>query len=156
MNQSLITCSGLLAMLMVAGSAGGGYAQDFDVAAFLQTESVTVTDTEYRYDETVACTSTSEPGVTFQVRTTAVAPVTMMSRDRFVETYSVLSTALMMERDGGEDLTCAPLTSPIGTPEMTMALLFAPGGMQISITSSNEPAANASVTMTWAQLFGQN
>lgn len=91
----------------------------------------------------------------FQLKTSATAPTSIISRDNFVSIYSgygiIMLVVLMDELEISiNDYDIKKLDELIGQPDITIHFEMAKNGMQIQLIADE---GTKSLTMTWSDIF---
>jgi len=93
---------------------------------------------------------------TFQIKMSAEAPTTVMSRDFFLSSYSTLGTMTLLTifAEAGysiSDVDIKEIDDVIGQPDITLNFVMAKNGMQIQIITDQ---GTERLTMSWDEFFG--
>ncbi len=96
---------------------------------------------------------------TLEVKITASCPISVMSRDNFVLTFSafgnsIIASALKNINDQGNDeLVLERRDKPIGPADITIHIEMNANGLNYKVTAKGYESSN---TLTWDQFFLQN
>jgi hypothetical protein len=135
----------------------------FDWQAHLQGSSFSSDGTTHSYGEYMRCEA-AEAGhtpLTLQLRYSATAPASVMSRDNFVAITTALnimgeirnaSELGMTFEQYAEQFDCTPVASPIGQVDVQIHYVFAAEGIQIQ-TLDGAGAVVEQSTVTWDSLL---
>ena len=99
---------------------------------------------------------TIENKASIQFKTSAVAPIDVLSRDKFVSFYSSYTTLIMLTAilsKGGIDLSnvnSKALDKLIGQPDISIHLELTNKGIQIQLTTDEGTSRQ---TMTWEEFY---
>jgi hypothetical protein len=101
-----------------------------------------------------------ENGSSMQVKTSAVAPIGVISRDKFVAFYSTYTTIAMLTAiltqvgiDHLYDLKSKELDELIGQPDLSIHLEMTKAGFQLQLTVDGETMRE---TMTWEDFYEED
>ena len=103
---------------------------------------------------------TVENNASIQVKTSAVAPIEVISRDKFVAFYSTYTTIIILTAiltkvgiDNLSDLNSHELDKLIGQPDLSIHLEMTKTGFQLQLTADGGTSRQ---TMTWEDFYKEN
>lgn len=140
-----------LVLLLVSGTAMAVEPWQKELARSL----VKVEPGRMIFEEVELCTVPADAGTadsrSLQVRTRGEAPAgTFISRDYFVALMAVMVGSI----DEDEELDCKPLASPIGNPDVEIAVRMTKDGVQVE-SKDNRTGQSDTVTNRWQDLVAE-
>ena len=146
----------IFALLMILTTING-YAQT-DWKKELTKNVVKVEDGKYSVERYVLYTNENMSSI--QVKSSAVAPINVLSRDKFVAFYSSYTTIIILTAiltkvgiDHLSDLKSKELDKLIGQPDLSIHLEMTNTGIQIQFSVDGETSRQ---TMTWEDFYKEN
>lgn len=163
MNTKMNVVSGMFLCAACLISSSVSAQSQFDWQAYLQGSSFSSDGTTHSYGEYMRCeaAATSQTPTVMQLRYSATAPASVMSRDNFVAMTNTLTVFMeigiaaelgLTFDQYAEQFDCVPVTSPIGQVDVQIHYVFAAEGIQIQ-TLDGAGAVVEQNTLTWDSLF---
>lgn len=122
----------------------------------IKKDIITIVDNEYQFSEYRMFIIGED--VMFSVESSASAPVDIISRDYFMNTYSTLSMMLILAMfdEAGfplKNLSVQTLEDPVGDARINISFKMHSNGILLETTVDGN---TNSIDMTWNQILGDN
>ncbi len=155
--------SGILLCVICLFSASVSAQNSVDWQAYLQGSPFSSDGATHSYGEYIRCEAVeaSQTQSVMQLRYSAAAPASVMSRDNFVSMTTALNVMMeigiaselgMTFEQFAERFSCTPVASPIGQVDAQIHYVFAAEGIQIQTLDGAGVVVEQS-TVTWDSLL---